>query len=149
MTGMRKIPQTIALLWATMVLTITYASVKLVPQLAVLGLFLVVGGLQCIFLRKRFRRYLVAGLIVLSFLGASLVSFVQLGLWLFPPVTADGHGLMPIGQAFGGIAFGFAFCVLLTWLYFARFEPDERLELAWTIVSLLALAVAFVADPSY
>jgi hypothetical protein len=143
---LRNLLQPIALLWATVVVTLAYTGVKLVPQLVVLGLVFVAGVLQGIFWRKSWRRYLAAPLIVIMFLGASLVSFIQLGLWLFPPVTPDGQGVMPIGQTFGGIALGFAFCVLLTWLYFARFEPDERLEAGWVVVTFAVLAVVVIAD---
>jgi hypothetical protein len=146
MSGMRKLLQPVVLLWATVTVTLAYTGVKLVPQLVVLGLVLIVGGLQGLFWRKSWRRLLVAPLIVLMFLGASMVSFIQLGLWLFPPVTSDGHGLMPIGQTFVGIALGFAFCVLLCWLYFARFKPDERLETVWTMVTFVVLATAFLVD---
>lgn len=146
MPGMRRALQLIVLLWSTVVVTLAYTGVKPVPQLIVLGLVLVLGGLHGFFWGKAWKRYLLAPLIILMLLTASLVSFVQLGLWLFPPVTPEGRGVMPIGQTFGGIAIGFAFCVLLSWLYFARFKPDDRLEAAWTCITFAALAIAFFVD---
>ncbi len=143
---MKNLAHLIGLIWVTVALTLAYTGVKLIPQLVILGLIAVTGGLQGIFWEKAWRRYLVAPLIVLMILGASMVSFIQLGMWLFPPVTPDGHGVMAIGQTLGGIALGFLLCVLLSWFYFTRLKPDPRLEAIWVYITFVVLAVTFVVD---
>ena len=143
---MRKLLPHLVLLWASVTVTLGYTGIKFVPQLVILGFVVISGILQGIFWRKSFRRYLVAPLLVLMILGASLSSFLKLALWLSPPVTADGHPVMAIGQSFFGIGVGFLFWVLLSWLYFARLKPDVRHEAAWVWVFSLALSVAFIVD---
>ena len=143
---MKNMAYLVVLIWATTAVTLASTETKPAVQLVILGLFIVIGGLQGIFWKKSWRRCPVAGLIVLMFLAASLVSFIQLGLWLFPPVTLDGHSVMPIGQTVGGIALGFVFCGLVSWLYFARLKPDPRAEAIWVYVTLVVLGIAFMID---
>lgn len=146
MASVKKWGPLLALAWATVALTLVGVEAKPGAQLVVLGLFLAVGGLRGISRNQPWRRYPVAGLIVLAFLAASLISFIQLGLWLFPPVTPEGRPVMPMGQTVGGVVVGGLFCGLLCWLYFARLEPDPRSEVAWVYATLVVLAVAFTVD---
>ena len=143
---MKQTAYLVALVWASTAVALTSVQTKPAAQLVVLGLFLVIGGLHGIFRKKAWGRYPVAGLIFLMFLGASLVSFIQLGLWLFPPVTPDGQSVMPVGQTFAGSVLGFLFCVLVSWLYFARLKPDPRAETIWVYVTFVVLGIAFTVD---
>jgi len=136
----------IPLIWATAVVTIAGIGIKTGAQLFLLGALIIVCGMHGVFRKKAWRRYPVAGLIVLMFLAASLVSSIELSLWWFPPVTPDGLPVMPLGQTFGGIALGTVCCSILSWLYFARLKPNPRAEAIWVYATLAVLAIAFTVD---
>ena len=134
------------LVWATTVVTLTIIEAKPAAQLVLLGLFVIICGLHGMFRKKAWKRYPVAGLVVLMFLAASLASFIQLALWLSAPVTPDGRPVMPIGQTFAGIASGSVFCVFVSWLYFTRLKPDPRAETIWVYITFAVLGIAFTVD---
>lgn len=134
------------LAWATAVVALALSQAKPAAQLFVLGLFIVLGGLQRLCANTGRKVYAAAALILVAFLAASLTAFIQLSLWLVPPFSPDGQSVMPIGQTFIGGALGAAFCVALSWLYFARLRPDPDREMNWVFVSSLIFGVVIAAD---
>ena len=117
-----------------------------VPPVLILALFILLGGLQWLFLTKGRKRYPVATLILFMFLAASLATFLQASLWLFPSVGPQGQSVMPIGQTVIGGTLGVAFCIVVSWLYFARLRPSPNGEMMWVLITSLILGAVFVVD---
>ena len=75
-------------------------SLKRLPQALFLGLFALHAAVG-----SRLPRLSAIFLALVIFAAATFAWMVAL-LALFPAVTADGHGVMPIGQAFFGLILG-------------------------------------------
>ena len=56
-----------------------------------------------------------------------------------PPVTADGHGVMALGQVAVGLALGVVLGLLLTWFHFRKLKPSLRAQVVWVALLFLAL----------
>jgi hypothetical protein len=89
----------------------------------------------------------VTQLVALCTTGAAAAASAGYGLaiWLAPARTADGHPVMPIGQAFIGLLAGALFGVVLLVLYLRRWRrpPARRtVDLLLHLAGLLTLVIA-------
>lgn len=141
-----KYAYVLILAWVTTVIALALSETKPAVQLFVFGLVVVLGGLLWLFPNKGWKRYPIVTLILFMFLAASLATFIQFGLWLFPPVSPDGQSVMPIGQTFIGGALGIAFFIVASWLYFARLRPDPKGEMMWVFITSLIFGIVLVVD---
>jgi ammonia channel protein AmtB len=123
-----------------------FTHMKWLPQVCILGLFLLYALLHLCLVRSPSRHHLAVPLVVLLFAGSAVDLFIRLLLWLSPPVTSDGHPVMAIGQVFGGLLIGIIAAGLLTYFYFWKLGRDPKLE-AW-VVHIIGgiLLIAFLAD---
>jgi len=79
---------------------------------------------------------------------ASATFWIALLLWSTPAVTSEGHGVMPIGQTFGGAILGVATGLALASRVFRaprRAPGDERRAVALLALGLGAELVARLA----
>lgn len=119
-------------------LTGAFVSLKLIPQVLILVLLYLSIALHQSVKEAPWKGRALAPSLLLILLCAPVVLLIQGLLWIAPPVTADGHPVMAIGQIASGGALGLLIGLLFNYLYFFRFTRDPRLE------TRMVCAVAFV-----
>lgn len=126
-------------------LVLLFLSMKLMPQLVTLGVLALHAILDVVLRGSAARRCVAVPLVLLFFLGALVALCIQALLWISPPVTADGHPVMAVGQVFLGALFGLVGAALLGYFYFKRLR-SARLEPILLHAIGAALLVAFLVD---
>jgi hypothetical protein len=124
-------------------------SIKLAPILLAASLF-VVHGIASLALRRHERStprdILSAALLFGCFEVSAMFLLTSLALSIAPPVTPDGHPVMPIGQAFVGLAGGGVVGAVLTFIALRPAWRDRQLErLLLHAVGALVILAAVVA----
>ena len=127
-------------------ITAVFVSMKMVPQVLALALILVSIGLHLTIQRTNWKAHVLVPLLFLILLCAPVVALIQVLLWVAPPVTADGHPVMAIGQVVLGGGAGILLGLFLNYLYFFRGIRDFRLE-TWLVLSIACLCLmGFMLD---
>jgi len=118
-------------------------SLKPIPGALLVAPF--AGHAACAALGARRARASLAGAIFwVAMALASTVGAYALFVLVSPPVTSDGHPVMPMGQAFGAGIFGPLVGGLLAYAY-GKTVRGERRERDWVLHALgVALLAAFV-----
>lgn len=82
-------------------------------------------------------------IIFIVFTSASIIAVFLLAIWISPPVTPDGHPVMPLGQLFVSFPIGIVLSLIMCFLYFKKIRIDRKLEsyllLGFTSILLIEL----------
>lgn len=133
-------------LWAAVVaLYLVFClTLKVAPLAALMGVFVAHGVSHW---RRWHRIETVTQAVALCLMAgtAAGTAAYALATWLVPPHTAEGHGLMPIGQIAVGLFAGLAATVVVLVLYLRRWRHDPVRIRTRILVHLGGLATLGVA----
>lgn len=84
--------------------------------------------------------------LILSFIIATITLLYTAAVWINPPLTPDGHRVMPLGQLFFSVPAGLLCSVLLSFVYFKKIRKEDRLEKIFFLYLTIALSISFIID---
>ena len=84
--------------------------------------------------------------IFVLFLIAAIVISFSVAIWINPPITPDGHQVMPLAQLFFSVPVGSIFAIILSFVYFKKLRFAKQLEKHFLLLMTVALSIEFIID---